>query len=84
MVSLAAFMSGCNSEIDMVKNGTLQDREQTTIGKAIESVLGDVEWNSFETDKGVKVVEAKGWPGTDLVERGMLKSLSRRMAFTIG
>lgn len=52
MVSLAAFMSGCNSEIDMVKNGTLQDREQTTIGKAIESVLGDVEWNSFETDKG--------------------------------
>lgn len=46
MVSLAAFMSGCNSEIDMVKNGTLQDREQTTIGKAIESVLGDVEWNS--------------------------------------
>ena len=23
MVSLAAFMSGCNSEIDMVKNGTL-------------------------------------------------------------
>ena len=46
MVSLAAFMSGCNSEIDMVKNGTLQAREQTTIGKAIESVLGDVEWNS--------------------------------------
>ena len=73
-VSLAALMSGCNSEIDLVKNGTLQGREQTTIGKAIESAIGDVQWNYFETDKGVKVVEAQGWPGTDLVERGMLKS----------
>ena len=73
-VSLAALMSGCNSEIDLVKNGTLQGREQTTIGKAIESVLGDVEWNSFETDKGVKVVEAQGWPGTDLVGRELLKN----------
>lgn len=73
MVSLATLMNGCNSEIDMVKNGTLQGREQATIGKVIESVLGDVEWNSFETNKGFKVVEAKGWPGTDLVERGMLE-----------
>lgn len=73
-VSLAALMSGCNSEIDLVKNGTLQGREQTTIGKAIESVLGDVEWNSFETDKGVKVVVAQGWPGTDLVGRELLKN----------
>ena len=56
-VSLAALMSGCNSEIDLVKNGTLQGREQTTIGKAIESAMGDVQWNYFETDKGVRVVE---------------------------
>lgn len=76
--SLAAFMSGCNSEIDMVKNGTLQDYQQTTIGKAVESVLGDVEWNSFETDKGVKVVEAQGWPGKDLVKRELLKNYCKK------
>lgn len=62
-VSLAAFMSGCTSEIDMVKNGTLQGREQTTIGKAIESTMGDIQWNFFESDKGIKVVEVRGWLG---------------------
>ena len=54
---------GCNSEIDMVKNGTLQGHPETTVGKAIESVFGEVEWKFFETDKGVRVVEAKGFPG---------------------
>ena len=71
-VSLAALMSGCNSEIDLVKNGTLQGREQTTIGKAIESAMGDVQWNYFETDKGVRVVEVRGWLGqteyTNIIE----------------
>lgn len=70
--SLAALMSGCNSEIDLVKNGTLQGREQTTIGKAIESAMGDVQWNYFETDKGVRVVEVRGWLGqteyTNIIE----------------
>jgi len=61
--SFAALMGGCGSEIDMVKNGTLQGQEQTTVGKAIESALGEVQWNSFESNKGVKIVEASGLPG---------------------
>ena len=66
-LGIAAVVSGCNSEIDMVKNGTLQGYEQTTVGKAIESVFGEVEWTYFETEKGVRVVEAKGWPGKSFV-----------------
>ncbi len=65
-LGVAAVVSGCNSEIDMVKNGTLQGYEQTTVGKAIESVFGEVEWTYFETEKGVRVVEAKGWPGKQM------------------
>ncbi len=62
--SVAICMFGCDAmEIEKVKGGTLNDYKQTTIGKAIESSFGDVEWKYFETDKGVKVVEAKGWPG---------------------
>lgn len=66
-ISFAIITCGCSGEIDKVKNGTLTGYEQTTIGKAIESVFGEVEWNFFETDKGVKVVEAKGWPGKSLL-----------------
>lgn len=66
-LGVAAVVSGCNSEIDLVKNGTLYGHQETTVGKAIESVFGEVEWNYFETDKGVRVVEAKGWPGKSFV-----------------
>lgn len=66
-ISIAIIACGCSGEIDKVKNGTLTGYEQTTIGKAIESVFGDVEWNYFETDKGVRVVEAKGWPGKGFI-----------------
>lgn len=69
-LGVAAVVSGCNSEIDMVKNGTLQGYEQTTVGKAIESVFGEVEWTYFETEKGVRVVEARGWPGKQMFEFG--------------
>jgi Fibrobacter succinogenes major domain (Fib_succ_major). len=65
-LGVAAVISGCNSEIDMVKNGTLYGHQETTVGKAIESVFGEVEWNYFETDKGVRVVEAKGYPGKQM------------------
>jgi len=65
--SLAAFLCGCDSEVEKVKNGTLNGYEQTTIGRAIESVLGNVEWKYFETEKGVRVVEASGWPGKQLI-----------------
>jgi uncharacterized protein (TIGR02145 family) len=66
-LGVAAIVCGCNSEIDLVKNGTLQGYEQTTIGKAVGSVFGEVEWNYFETEKGVRIVEAKGWPGKSFV-----------------
>lgn len=62
---IAFAMCSCNSEIEMVKNGTLQGYEQTTIGKAFESVLGNPKWTYFETNKGVRVVELKGLPGTE-------------------
>lgn len=65
--SLAAFLCGCDSEVEKVKNGTLNGYEQTTIGRAIEGVLGNVEWKYFETEKGVRVVEASGWPGKQLI-----------------
>lgn len=57
----------CSSKIDSVKNGVLQGHEETTVGNAVESVFGEVEWNYFETDKGVEVVEAKGLPGKQLL-----------------
>lgn len=57
------FACSCSSDIDMVKNGTLNGYEQTTIGKAFDSSLGDSKWESFETAKGVKVVQASGWFG---------------------
>jgi uncharacterized protein (TIGR02145 family) len=60
-----ALLCGCNSEIDLVKNGTLSGYEQTTIGKAFESSFGDVKWKYFETSKGVKIVEFNGLPGRD-------------------
>jgi len=60
-----ALLCGCNSEIDLVKNGTHPKHPHTTIGKAIDSGFGDVKWKFFETNKGVRVVEATGLVGTD-------------------
>ncbi len=61
---------GCEgTEIEKVKNGTFQGYQQTTIGKAVESVLAGAEWEYFETDKGVRVVEVQGEPGTKTIER---------------
>lgn len=70
----ASFVCGCNSEnsrseVEKVRNGILTGHEQTTIGKAFESVLGDVEWKYFETEKGMKVVESRGTPGVGLIPR---------------
>lgn len=63
-----AFFWGCEGmEIDKVKNGTLNEYKQTTIGKAIESSLGNVKWSYFETDKGVRVVEARGLPSVGMI-----------------
>ena len=68
-LSLVFCFWGCDGmQIDKVKDGTLNGYKQTTIGKAIASVLGDVEWEYFETDKGIKVVEAKGTPGEQTID----------------
>lgn len=57
----AAFACGCGSDVDYVKNGTLNGFEQTTVGKAFDDALVDAKWESFETEKGVRVVQVSGW-----------------------
>jgi uncharacterized protein (TIGR02145 family) len=80
---IAFAMCSCNSEIEMVKNGTLQGYEQTTIGKAFESVLGNPKWTYFETNKGVRVVELKGLPGTETPVIGVYSEYCRNTSEVI-
>lgn len=52
---------GCgDSAVKMIKNGTMQGYETTTIGKAFDASFEKPTWRSFETDKGEKIVEFSG------------------------
>lgn len=74
-----AFVLGCDMRspdekaIDAVKNGTLGGYEQTTVGRAFESVLGDARWRSFETEKGVRVVALIGNPSAQFLPARLYK-----------
>lgn len=57
----AAFACGCGSDVDVVKNGTLNGFEQTTVGRVFDNALVDAKWENFETEKGVRVVQVSGW-----------------------
>ena len=79
--SIIVFLSvmGCDMQspkektIDAVKNGTLAGYEQTTVGRAFESVLGNARWSSFETEKGVRVVALIGVPSAQFLPARLYK-----------
>ncbi len=76
LAAVFAFIMGCdNSAIDGVKNGTLKGYEQTTVGKAFESVLGNPQWTYFETNKGVRVVQLSGSPSSQIVPTFLYRRL---------
>lgn len=47
-------------DINMIKNGVLNEYNTTTIGKAFNASFDNFTWSSFQTDKGVKIVEFSG------------------------
>lgn len=59
---LAAFvLVGCTSgDVSLVKDGTMNGYESTTIGKAFDASFDSPKWEAFETDKGQRVVEFTG------------------------
>lgn len=56
---LAIFMAGCNSDIDLVKNGVMNFNKTITVGEAFDNWndCANSKWDSFETDNHIKVVE---------------------------
>ena len=78
-VFVSAFIWGCDMRspdekaIDAVKNGSLGGYEQTTVGRAFESVLGNARWSSFETEKGVRVVGLIGTPSAQFLPARLYK-----------
>lgn len=77
LIFASAFVMGCSpneKNIEAVKNGTLGGHGQTTVGRAFESVLGNAKWTYFETNKGVRVVELSGLPGTQFLPTHLYKT----------
>ncbi len=56
---LSIALTGCGSDIDLVKNGTMNFNQTTTLGKVLDNWKSckSIEWEEFETDNGVKVVQ---------------------------
>ena len=52
-------LAGCGSDIDVVKNGVMEFNQTTTIGQVLDNWKSceSSDWNSFETDNGMSVVE---------------------------
>lgn len=64
VISFWFLLSGCEgmqSDMNLVKNGTMNFNETTTVGKALDNWedCTDGKWDEFETDNGIKVVEFK-------------------------
>jgi len=56
-------LSGCgsgNSDLVLVKDGTMGGYETTTIGRAFESSFDNPQWEAFETEKGERIVQFTG------------------------
>jgi hypothetical protein len=52
--------TGSTTDIDLVKNGVLQQFPSTTVGKAFGGTFQNPQWRSFETAKGQRIVEFTG------------------------
>jgi len=60
-MSLILFSCGGNSkEVKSVKEGRLTAYPEKTLGEAIDSFMGDPEWESIEADDGNIYVNVKG------------------------
>ena len=59
---LAMFvLGGCTGgDVSLVQDGTMNGYESTTIGKAFEASFDSPKWETFETDKGARVVQFTG------------------------
>lgn len=55
-----------NSDVSLVKDGTMNGYETTTIGKAFEASFDDTKWEGFEGKKGERVVQFTGKISKDL------------------
>ncbi|RLA81799.1 MAG: hypothetical protein DRG78_08655 [Epsilonproteobacteria bacterium] len=51
--------SGCGSNVDTVKDGTMNFNNSTTLGKALDNwqECSSSKWSEFETKNGMKIVE---------------------------
>lgn len=58
-IPLALALTGCGSDIDLVKGGVMEFNQTTTLGKALDNweSCESREWEEFETDNGIKVVQ---------------------------
>lgn len=79
-VVLSLLFCACgNSDINSIKNETMNGYETTTIGKAFDASFDETEWEAFESKKGEKVVQFTGKISEDLH-----KSASRIIAADLG
>ncbi|TVM31605.1 hypothetical protein [Oceanidesulfovibrio marinus] len=58
-------------DVEVVKNGMLNGYESTTVGKAFNASFDNPMWESFETDKGQRVVEFTGLVSNELHQAHM-------------
>jgi hypothetical protein len=56
----APSIHGDSSVISIVRNGVLKDYNMATVGRAFEGTFQNARWSSFETQKGVTVVQFDG------------------------
>jgi hypothetical protein len=60
-VVLSLLFCACgNSDINSIKNETMNGYETTTIGKAFDASFDETKWEAFESKKGEKVVQFTG------------------------
>ena len=64
--SVLLFCACGNSDVNFVKNGTMNGYETTTISKAFDASFDETKWEVFESKKGEKVVQFAGKISEDL------------------
>lgn len=60
LLALGVLFGCSNSDVSLVKKGTMNGYETTTIGKAFESSFDNPKWESFKGKKGERVVQFTG------------------------
>lgn len=60
IVGIIALTTSCGSHINTVKNGTLEENKNVTLGDAYAAVCDDCKWTEFKTEKGENVVQVTG------------------------